>query len=246
MGFKTVFSRYEYKYIITHEQKGRILQVMAPYMKGDQYGKSTLRNLYFDTPNFLLIRRSIEKPLYKEKLRLRSYQTATKDSTVFVELKKKFKKVVYKRRLALPEEEAMNWLIHRIPPKEQSQIFKEIDYALNLYGTLQPTVYLSYDREAFFGKQDGEFRVTFDENIRCRTHNLSLQAPPDGEYVLPPDKLIMEIKCAGGIPLWMVQALSQEKLYKNSFSKYGTAYKSMIFPKLNQKETVSHDLSRLV
>lgn len=246
MGFKTVFSRYEYKYIVTPEQKSRILKAMEPHMKADLYGKSTLRNLYFDTPTYLLIRRSIEKPAYKEKLRLRSYQTANDDSTVFVELKKKVKGVVYKRRLALPEKEAMNWLIHRIPPKNQSQIYKEIDYALHLYGELKPAVFLSYEREAFFGKNDSDFRVTFDEQILCRTDDLSLQSPVGGEYVLPPEKIIMEIKCAGGIPLWMVQALSAEKLYKTSFSKYGTAYTHMIFPKLHQKESQNHDLSRFV
>ena len=246
MGFKTVFSRCEYKYLITQEQKERLLSCMAPYMKGDQYGRSTIRNLYFDTDDYLLIRRSIDKPMYKEKLRVRSYQTATDHSPVFVELKKKFNSVVYKRRLALPEQQAMDWLLRGIPPKEQNQIFKEIDYALSFYKTLKPAVFLSYEREAFFGKDNPDFRVTFDQKVLCRTHDLSLQCPVAGEPVLDPDKIIMEIKCAGGIPLWMVKALSQEKLYKSSFSKYGTAYQTMIFPTLMKKETESHDLSRLV
>lgn len=238
VGFKTVFSRYEYKYIVTKDQKKRLLEAMQPYMKQDQYGRSTIRNIYFDTDSYLLIRRSIEKPVYKEKLRVRSYSQATEDSTVFVELKKKFKSVVYKRRLALPEKEAMDWLTKGIPPKNQTQIFREIDYSLSFYKTLKPAVFLSYEREAFFGNNDPEFRVTFDENILCRQTNLSLQEPVGGEAVLDPNLMIMEIKCAGGIPLWLVQTLSKEKLYKASFSKYGTAYRNMILqPK---KETMNH------
>ncbi len=240
MGFKTVFSRYEYKYLVTPAQKERILLEMAPYMKADQYGKSTIRNIYFDTPNYLLIRRSIEKPVYKEKLRIRSYTQATGDSTVFAELKKKYKSVVFKRRLALPEQEAMNWLVHGILPQNNSQIFKELEYARCFYQNLRPAVFLSYEREAFFGKENPDFRVTFDDNILCRTTNLSLQQPVFGQRVLEPGKLIMEIKCAGGIPLWMVQILSREGLRKTSFSKYGTAYRNMILPTLyKNKENAS-------
>ena len=101
MAFQTVFKRYELKYMLTLEQKEKILQVMANYMKLDKYGRTTIRNIYFDTDNYRLIRRSIEKPAYKEKIRIRSYSQATADSTVFVELKKKYQKVVYKRRLPL-------------------------------------------------------------------------------------------------------------------------------------------------
>ncbi len=232
MGFKTVFSRYEYKYIITKEQKQRILTAMEPYMKGDQYGKSTIRNIYLDTPDYLLIRRSIEKPIYKEKLRIRSYIQADATSTVFVELKKKFKSVVYKRRLALPQNQAMDWMLHGTPPASQSQIYKELEYARKLYTPLQPTIFLSYEREAFFGKENPDFRITFDENILFRTQDLSLAQPVGGQKILEEDKIVMEIKCAGGIPLWMVQLLSAEKLYKTSFSKYGTAYREYMFPSI--------------
>ncbi len=246
LGFKTVFSRYEYKYIITSEQKQRILQAMEPYMQGDKYGKSTIRNIYLDTPDYLLIRRSIEKPIYKEKLRIRSYTTADDTSTVFVELKKKFKKVVYKRRLALPQNQAMEWLTTGTPPENQCQIYRELEYARQLYTPLQPSVFLSYEREAFFGKENPDFRITFDENILFRTHNLSLTQPVGGQRILEQDKIIMEIKCAGGIPLWMVHTLSAEKLYKTSFSKYGTAYREYIFPSLQQQKENSYDFSTTV
>lgn len=243
MGFKTVFSRYEYKYIVTKEQKQRILQAMEPYMQGDQYGKSTIRNIYLDTPHHLLIRRSLEKPVYKEKLRIRSYTRVDDTSTVFVELKKKYNSVVYKRRLALSQNQAMDWMTQGIPPSEQNQIYRELEYARQFYKSLQPSVFLSYEREAFFGKENSDFRITFDENILFRTHNLSLTQPVGGQAVLEQDKIIMEIKCAGGIPLWMVQILSEEKLYKTSFSKYGTAYRDYIF--LQQKENC-YDFSTAV
>lgn len=228
MAFVTVFKRYEVKFLITREQQKRILLAMEPYMKADAYGRTTIRNLYFDTERYLLIRRSIEKPIYKEKLRVRSYRRATPDSTVFVELKKKYNHVVYKRRIALSQREAEIWLDGGTPPKE-TQITKEIDYFLRYYAPLRPTVFLSYERVAFYARDGSPFRVTFDENVLCRTDNLSLCEEVGGRSLLPEDKVLMELKCPGGIPLWMTEILSREKIYKTSFSKYGTAYRDLIF-----------------
>lgn len=229
MPFQTVFKRYEVKYIITSEQKQKILEAMNPYMKLDKYGRTTIRNLYFDTDTFLLIRRSIEKPVYKEKLRIRSYGRTNANSTVFVELKKKHKHVVYKRRIALPEHEAIEWLCNR-NSDNYTQISQEIDYFLNYYKTLHPTVFLSYEREAFYANDGSDFRLTFDDSILCRQTDLSLAADIYGTPILPENMFLMEIKCAGGIPLWMTDILSKEHIYKTSFSKYGTAYKTLIFP----------------
>ncbi len=229
MSFQTVFKRYELKYLLSAEQKEKVLAAMEPYMKLDKYGRTTIRNLYYDTDTYLLIRRSIEKPTYKEKLRIRSYSKAEADSTVFVELKKKYKHVVYKRRISLPETEAMKWLSGEKHTDSHSQISDEIDYFLEYYGTLHPTVFLSYEREAYYS-QDSDFRVTFDDTILCRREDLSLEAEAYGTQILPEGKVLMEIKCSGGIPLWMTEVLSKEKIYKTSFSKYGTAYKTLIFP----------------
>ncbi|MBE6712855.1 MAG: polyphosphate polymerase domain-containing protein [Ruminococcaceae bacterium] len=234
MAFQTVFKRYELKYLLTPEQKEKVLEVMTPYMKPDPYGRTTIRNLYFDTDTFLLIRRSIEKPMYKEKLRVRSYQKADDDSTVFVELKKKFEKVVYKRRISLKESEAMQWLAGKSHPDGRTQISDEIDYVLSYYGTLHPTVFLSYEREAYYAKDDGGFRITFDENVLSRQSDLSLRSEVGGTPLLPEGRILMEIKCGGGMPLWMTRLLSEQKIYKTSFSKYGTAYKTEIFPLLNK------------
>lgn len=235
MAYQSVFKRYELKYMLTKAQKAEILKAMEPCMALDQYGRTTIRNIYYDTDNYRLVRRSIERPAYKEKLRLRSYAQASADSPVFVELKKKYRSVVYKRRMALPEEEAMDWVSGEQPCGEKSQIAAEIDYFLKFYGTLRPAVFLSYEREAYYAKDGGDFRVTFDENILCRREELSLEAPIWGTPLLPEGMALMEIKCSGGIPLWMTQALSEAQIYKTSFSKYGKAYQTIIYPRLRSE-----------
>lgn len=239
MAFQTVFKRYELKYLLTKEQKEKILRAMEPYMAMDQYGRTTIRNIYFDTDNYRLVRHSIEKPAYKEKLRIRSYSKAEPESTVFVELKKKYKKVVYKRRISMPEEEAMEWVLGEQHCQKETQISEEVDYFLQYYEFLHPVIFLSYEREAFFSRDQSDFRVTFDDTILCRQEDLSLESEVYGTPLLPEGMVLMEIKCSSGIPMWMIQVLSQEHIYKTSFSKYGTAYQTMIFPKL-MKGVVNH------
>lgn len=237
MDYQTIFKRYELKYLLTENQKHAVLRAMEPYMELDQYGRTTIRNIYFDTDSYRLVRHSIESPAYKEKLRLRSYSQAEPQSTVFVELKKKYRKIVYKRRIAMSEREAMDWLVNGQHCRENSQIAEEINYCLKYYENLKPVVFLSYEREAFFAKDQSGFRVTFDENILCRQENISLEANPYGFPLLPEGMSLMEIKCAGAIPLWMIHALSREQIYKTTFSKYGTAYKTLIYPCI-RKEAV--------
>ena len=233
MAFQTVFKRYELKYMLTQEQKKKVLQAMEPYMTLDKYGRTTIRNIYYDTDNYLLIRRSIDKPAYKEKLRIRSYSQAEPDSTVFVELKKKYQSVVYKRRISLPELEAMEWVNGDHHCHKHTQISEEVDYFIDYYKTLHPAVFLSYEREAFYSNDGSDFRVTFDDTILCRQEDLSLESEAYGTSLLPEGMVLMEVKCSGGIPLWMTHVLSEEHIYKTSFSKYGTAYKTIIFPKLH-------------
>ena len=239
MAFQTVFKRYELKYLLTERQKEKVLLAMEPYMALDQYGRTSIRNIYFDTSNYRLVRRSIEGPPYKEKLRIRSYGRAEPKSTVFVELKKKYRKVVYKRRIALPEEEAMKWVTGERHCCGDSQISEEVAYFLKYYGFPRPMVFLSYEREAFYSKDRSDFRVTFDDTILCRQEDLSLESEAYGTPILPEGMVLMEIKCSGGIPLWMTHVLSEEQIYKTSFSKYGTAYKTLIYPNL-RKEAVCH------
>ena len=238
MTFQTVFKRYELKYMLTLQQKDAILMALEPHMALDKYGRTTIRNIYFDTDDYLLIRRSIEKPVYKEKLRIRSYAPATSDSTAFVEIKKKYDDVVYKRRIDLCYRDAMDWVCRKKPCPVDSQISREIDYFIDFYGGPKPTVFLSYKREAYYNRAGGDFRVTFDDHILFRQRDMSLMSPVYGTPILPSGMVLMELKCSGGIPLWMAQALSREKIYKTSFSKYGTAYQTLML--LQQKEAMAY------
>lgn len=227
MNSPSVFERYEIKYLVNDAQKAAILSAMESHMDPDSFGRSTIRNIYYDTDSYRLIRRSLEKPLYKEKLRVRSYRMAAPDDQVYVELKKKFASVVYKRRTGICEKDAADYLAGKIEAPVKSQITAEIDYFLKFYGTLSPKVFLSYEREAYFGKDGSGFRVTFDENILWRTADLSLESGVYGRNLLQPGQTLMEIKTPGGIPLWMIEVLTREKLYNTSFSKYGSAYTTM-------------------
>ncbi len=247
MAYQSIFKRYELKYMITQEQKEKVLSAIEPYMTIDEYGRTTIRNIYFDTDNYRLIRASIEKPMYKEKLRIRSYELATHQSKVFVELKKKYDHVVYKRRISMTEGEAMAWLCQGSFPdikENKRQIADEINYFMSFYEGLKPAAFLSYEREAFCTKEKSDFRVTFDDNILYRGTKLQLTEDAWGTSLLPAGKVLMEIKCSGGIPLWMTEVLSREKIYKTSFSKYGTAYINYIFPVLNESKSNKSILSK--
>ena len=223
MGYQHIFERYEIKYRVNRHQMETLLEAIGDRIKGDAYGRSTVCNVYYDTPDYRLIRRSRERPLYKEKLRVRSYGQASPDSTVFVELKKKYRSIVYKRRVSLTEADALAYLAGE-KAVEDKQIVREIDYFKDFYAPLQPAMYLCYDREAFYDKEDSGFRITFDDNIRWRQTELSLCHPPGGERLLPEDVILMEVKTATGLPLWFTDVLTREKIFKSPFSKYGTAY----------------------
>ncbi len=224
-----IFQRYELKFILTLEQYHLIKKAMEPYMCQDQYGETNICNLYCDTSNFRLVRRSNEKPFYKEKLRIRSYGVLKEDMPVFIEIKKKFDSIVYKRRIEGNEKDIYKILTGDTP--NTSQIGQEISYFTKLYKGIKPQMFISYHREAFYGIKDKDFRITFDKSILWRNCDLSLRSGIYGEYVLPEDKILMEIKTSSTIPLWLIKFLSKNKIYKTSFSKYGTAYTKMLLTK---------------
>lgn len=234
MKDQMVFMRHEMKYMISARQLAVIKEALKEHMIADVHGKNTICSLYYDTPDFRLIRRSMEKPVYKEKLRIRSYGVADPDTLVFVELKKKYKSVVYKRRIGLSEKDATEYLSTGVS-KDNTQITNEIDYTLKFYRHLAPAMLLCYDREAYYAKDNHEFRVTFDSNVLWRDYDLSLGKGIYGTPILQPDQIIMEVKTADSIPLWMVKLLSDNHIYKTSFSKYGTAYQTL----WAQRRTVS-------
>lgn len=226
MAYQSVFKRYEIKFLLNRTQYEAVLKGMEAYMLPDHYGRTDICNVYYDTDSYRMIRKSLEKPVYKEKLRLRSYGRADAGSPVFVELKKKYKGIVYKRRLTVPEQIAKQWLSGGAAPTD-TQIAREITYVRDFYGDLKPRMYLSYSREAYFGKEDKHFRITFDTDIVCRQEALTLASDPGGTPVLDPALILMEVKTLGAMPLWLTRILAEHHIYKASFSKYGTAYEKM-------------------
>jgi len=219
-----VFRRYEMKYMITRRQFARLLPVIMKYMKEDEFGRYKICNIYLDTKEYSLVRTSLEKPLYKEKLRLRSYGTPQPDSFVFLELKKKYDGIVYKRRVPMTLEEARMYLSRGIYPAERDgQNLRELDFAVSKYKPV-PGAYLSYDRISLVGIDNPLLRMTFDHNITCRNTDMLLEHGSYGQKILDDDKLIMEVKIPDNMPLWLASLLSESRIFPTGYSKYGTYY----------------------
>lgn len=223
-GYNKIFKRVEKKYILTSEQHDELLKRWEEYIEPDEYPHSQISNIYYDTEDDNLIRKSIEKPVYKEKLRLRTYGKASLEGNSFLELKKKYKGVVYKRRLMMPLEKAKRFLDEGILPEEDNQIVKEIDYCLKWYH-LVPRMFVYYDRDSFRGKEDPDIRITFDTNIQGRREDLQLEKNLPGELLSEEPFWVMEIKVPMAYPQWLIQTLMELKIYPTSFSKYGHLYK---------------------
>lgn len=248
-----VFERHEIKYMITDEQREQILKALEGRMIPDPHGVSTICNVYYDTPDFRLIRRSLEKPKYKEKIRLRSYGTPGQDTIVFLELKKKYQGVVYKRRIELPEKSAEDYMAGKVGVDELMtviakesgpQIVRELDYFNQFYGNLKPKVYLNYDRCAYFSEEDESLRITFDKNIQWRTDRVTLTEGPGGNSLLAPGANLMEIKTSASIPIWLVTILNDAGARPSSFSKYGRAYQEILAKALDKKREIKERLGK--
>lgn len=218
-----IFERTEKKYLLSGAQRAALMKHATGQLCADPFSRSTIGSLYFDTETHRLIRDSMEKPLYKEKLRLRCYGLPAADSTVFLELKKKFDGVVYKRREQMTLQQAQQFLKTGEAPKD-TQIMREIAFMLHRYENLKPMMLIAYDREAFRGVQDANLRLTLDGGLRYRTNDLLLEHGSYGQPILGPDQFILEIKALGAMPLWLAQGLDQLSVFPASFSKYGSAY----------------------
>lgn len=217
-----VMKRYELKYFLSKEQLEHFLNKISEYMKVDQYGLTHILSIYFDTPDFHLINRSIEKPKFKEKLRLRSYGLIDESKPSFLEIKRKCDDIVYKRRIILSEEEAMEFIKNKQRVNDE-QIAKELDYFISSYPILEAKYLIIYDRLAYY-QEDSDLRITVDMNPRYRIENLDLHTSIDGSPLLEEGGAILEIKVQNSIPLWLSKILSEEKIYRTSFSKVGTAH----------------------
>lgn len=218
-----IFKRYEKKYLVTKNEYEKLMSVIKEKLVPDVHGKNTLCSLYLDTPDFLLIRNSIDAISYKEKLRLRSYGVPGQEKTIFFEIKKKYKRVVYKRRVSMTLEEAAAYIESGEMPFD-SQIMREIDYLMKFYRQPKPNVCILCEREAFFAEENPEVRLTFDENLRYRYGFPTVDNIENGTPILDKDKYILEIKTPGAMPIWLARALSECKIYPRSFSKYAHAY----------------------
>ncbi len=226
---QTVFNRYEKKYLMTAPVYEELRKRLEPYMQVDLYGQTTICNIYYDTPDSLLIRRSNEGPVYKEKLRVRTYGVPKLDSRAFLEIKKKYKGLVNKRRVCMTLQEVYDYVEKGIRPKgdrsaSEEQILREIDFFLQRY-PLQRGINLTYDRIALFQIDDPSFRVTFDRNIQARRTEMGLENGAYGIKLLPDDYYLMETKILDATPLWFTKILSELSLYLTSFSKYGNIYR---------------------
>lgn len=241
-----VFNRYEMKYRITSEQYEELKTRLSLRMESDEHSKNgefyTICNIYYDTENNDLIRKSTDGGIYKEKMRLRSYGTVTLDQKVFLEIKKKYKGLVNKRRTKMYLSDAYAYfdlsVLPEVKPFMNGQVLKEIDYMKTRLGLI-PKVFLSYDRCAMFDRENRDFRITFDRNITARRYDLGLHYGVYGDKLLGPDEWIMEIKIDKAMPLWMTRILSDMEIRKTSFSKYGTEYKMFVENMQDVKKSIS-------
>jgi SPX domain protein involved in polyphosphate accumulation len=230
-----VFNRYENKYLLDDANFHKFYNRLLDYMELDDYNKEqsfySISNIYFDTKHDSLIRKSNSKPKYKEKLRLRAYGVPKENAKVYLELKKKVFGLVNKRRTALRLNEAYDFVRTGVlpDPKEymNKQVLQEIHYFLQRY-QLEPKVYLAYERKALFCIGNRDLRITFDTNIRSRRYNLKLEHGDYGEYLLEPGRWLMEVKAEKTIPLWLARMLSEHRMFRTSFSKYGNEYKKYV------------------
>ena len=222
-----VMKRYERKYLLSGEQTEYLVKCLEGHMKLDQYGRTSIASLYYDTPNYQLIRASVEKPPFKEKIRLRSYGLATRESSVFLELKRKAYGIVYKRRVPTTIPLVEKFFAGSGDICGPGQINREITYFRDYYQTLVPACLIIYDREAFY-EPGGDLRLTIDHNPRYRTSHLDLTYSMEGIPLRPPGHTILEIKVQEAMPLWLTAILDEGRIYKNSFSKYGEAFRQQL------------------
>ena len=218
-----IFKRYEKKYRLNTEEYQQFMSIVRDKLVQDIHGRNTICSLYLDTPDYLLIRNSIDAVSYKEKLRLRSYGVPNDEKKIFFEIKKKYKGVVYKRRVSMLKNDAFEYIEIGDPPFD-SQIMREIDYLMKFYRQPKPNVCILCEREAFFSIDDENVRLTFDENLRYRIGFPNAENINEGTPIVKDGEYIMEIKTPGAMPLWLAHALSECKIYPAKFSKYAHAY----------------------
>lgn len=220
------FRRVEIKYLIDEDTYQLFKKEIDNYVKPDIYPNSVICNIYFDNDDYELINKSIDKPSYKEKVRLRSYNIPNKNSKVYLEIKKKYEGVVVKRRVGATLDKINKYLNENIEI-DKTLNFKEIDNVIKRHD-LKPKIYVAYNREAYLGNNDNNLRITFDSNLRSRTLDLDLSLGDSGKLYFDKPMYIVEIKTLGSMPLYLVNILNKLKIYPISFSKVGSIYERMM------------------
>jgi hypothetical protein len=227
MFMESIFKRYEKKYLITRAQGDALRDILARHMEPDCFSSYLVQNIYYDTQDWEVIRTSLERPPFKEKMRLRCYGVPDNEDSLYLELKKKYKGIVYKRRIAFPAGRFARHSVRDIVSGEDSQIARELGFYLQSR-PVSERVYIAYRRVAFAGIGDRGLRVTLDSELCFRTEDLHFARPCAGMAILPESSMLMEVKTAGGMPMWLVNELSEQKIYPSAFSKYGTCYSGYI------------------
>lgn len=222
-----VMKRYELKYLLSAEQTAYLRSRLEGHMQVDQFGLTSIASLYYDTPDYRLIRASLEKPEFKEKIRLRAYGLATDESPVYLELKRKAYGIVYKRRVQSTIPLVEKFFAEDGEDIAGGQINKELKTFRDYYRPLVPACLIIYDRTAYF-EPGGDLRLTIDSNPRYRTEALDLKSSMEGISLLGEGWTILEVKVQNAMPLWLAEILSTGHIYKNSFSKYGEAYRQQL------------------
>ncbi|MBQ2660242.1 polyphosphate polymerase domain-containing protein [Candidatus Saccharibacteria bacterium] len=240
-----VFRRVEKKYLISKEEKDLILKLIKKHVRKNKYFQSTVCSIYFDTKNDDLIIKQVDKPLdkasFREKVRLRSYNVPKMEDYIFFELKTKHRegkdKLSDKRRFQFLLKDYYDWekgratleeiAKRKIEKTNDVQVARELEYIIK-YLNLAPKILIACERESYEGKEDKQLRLTFDDGLRYRSKDLKLEKGANGKKFFEGEKnIIMEIKAAGGMPLWLVEALNKLKAYPQPFSKYGKIYQQM-------------------
>ena len=221
----TIIDRMEQKYFVSFDKYKKLMDIIEDKLVKDKYFSERIYNIYFDNDEYEFMTKSLDKPLYKEKVRLRSYETADKNSNVFLEIKKKFQGHGNKRRVVINYNDAIDYINNKIIPDTNKQIMNELDYTFKK-NNLKPKISLTYDRLSYAFKEDDSYRITFDTNIRYSNKKIDL-VDLDDDYCLFNDGYIMEVKTLKGYPMWFIKALNELKLFPTSYSKVGEAYKEL-------------------
>lgn len=226
-----VFTRREQKYLITKQQYQALIKKLNYRMRPDLNGidgRYTVTSLYFDNEDRDIYYETKNRLRFRQKLRLRVYDDTDINGTAFFEVKQKHNKVVNKRRMILPLQEAYRYLSYSPGESREgyetsnTQVLREIDHFRWLY-QLEPEMIVSYDRHALHEIDNPDLRITFDFNMRTRNDNFAVEDGPYGDNFVDTDLVILEVKVDDSVPLWLTRILQEVQCDQRGASKFCTS-----------------------